>query len=240
MSGKLFGLESRHARLRCRIAGLLLLSLALPACSSLPAIRPSALPGQADIQERCRSFFPDGPHAFTHVIEARLPDESRMSAMGVVLVDPSRDWVHSMILTVEGFVLFDARHQGGLTVNRAVGPFASPDFAEKIMADVRLAFLPPPGRLTGAGLLENGFPVCRYEDDAGLARDVLGGRDFAWAVHQYDGSHSLSHRVRAYSRNAGGIPERIEISRHRFPRYGLKLTLLQAERLPAGDARLRP
>ncbi len=240
MSGKPLRLESGHARLLGRIAGLLLMSLALPACGSLPEIRPSPLPGQADIRERCRSFFPDGPHALTHVIEARLPDESRMSAMGIVLVDPSRQRVHSVIATVEGFVLFDARHQGVLTVNRAVGPFASPDFAEGIMADVRMVFLPPPGRLTAAGLLESGFPVCRYEDDAGRVRDVLAGRDFAWAVHQYDGSHGLSHGVRAYSRNAAGFPERIEIFRHAFPRYGLRLTLLQAERIPADDARLRP
>ena len=221
------------------LAFAMLMVLTLAACGSLPEIRPSALPGQADIRERCRSFFPDGPHALTHVIEARLPDESRMSAMGVVLVDPSRQMIHSVIMTVEGFVLFDARHQGELTVHRAVGPFASPDFAEGIMVDVRMVFLPPPGRLTAAGLLENGFPVCRYEDDTGRVRDVLAGRDFAWAVHQYDGSHGLSHGVRAYSRNAAGFPERIEIFRHAFPRYGLRLTLLQAERIPADDARLR-
>ncbi|OPY09426.1 MAG: hypothetical protein A4E68_00520 [Syntrophaceae bacterium PtaB.Bin095] len=240
MTGKPLRPESRRTRLRGRIAGFLLLSLTLAACGSLPEIRPSALPGQADIRELCRSFFPDGPHALTHVIEARLPDESRMSAMGVVLVDPSRQMIHSVIMTVEGFVLFDARHQGELTVHRAVGPFASPDFAEGIMVDVRMVFLPPPGRLTAAGLLENGFPVCRYEDDTGRVRDVLAGRDFAWAVHQYGGSHSLSHRVGAYSRNAAGFPERIEISRHDFPHYGLRLTLLQAERIPADDARLRP
>ena len=240
MSGKPLCRESRRTRLRGRNVGFLLLSLTLAACGSLPEIRPSALPGQADIRERCRSFFPNGPHALTHVIEARLPDESRMSAMGVVLVDPSRQLIHSVIMTVEGFVLFDARHQGGLTVHRAVGPFASPDFAEGIMADVRMVFLPPPGRLTAAGLLENGFSVCRYEDDTGGVRDVLAGRDFAWAVHQYSGSHSLSHRVGAYSRNAAGFPERIEISRHDFPRYGLRLTLLQAERIPADDARLGP
>lgn len=240
MSGNFLRTESRLARLRGRIIGLLTVSLALTACSSLPEIRPSAAPVQADIRERCRSFFPNEPHALTHAIEARLPDASRSAALGIVLVDPARKMVHSVIMTVEGFVLFEARHHGTLAVNRAVGPFADPDFAEKIMADVRLVFLPPPGRLTGAGLLENGFPVCRYEDDEGLARDVLASRDFAWAVHQYDGSRHLSRRVSAYSRNAAGMPERIEISRLRFPRYGLKLTLLQAERLSADDERLKP
>ena len=240
MSETLFRPASRSARLRGRILVALLLTLALSACGSLPEIRPSALPAEAAIRERCRSFFPDGPFALTHAVEARLPDGSRTAALGIVLVDPSRELVHCVIMTVEGFVLLDARHQRSLTVNRAVGPFAAPDFAEKILADVRLVFLPPPGRLNGAGLLESGFPVCRYEDDAGLARDVLAGRDFAWAVHQYDGGHGLSHRVRAYALNAAGIPERIEISRHSFPRYGLKLTLLQAERLSADDPRLRP
>lgn len=240
MNGNLFLGKYRHARLRSRIIGLLALILTLSACSSLPEIRPSAPPGRADVRDRCRSPFPDGPYQLTHVIEARLPDETRSSALGIVLVDPARKMVHSVIMTVEGFVLFDARHHRTLTVNRAVGPFAAPDFGERIMADVLLVFLPPPGRLIGAGLLDSGFPVCRYEDDDGLARDVLAGRDFAWAVHQYDGSHHLSRQVRAYSQNAAGIPERIEISRHQFPRYGLKLTLLQAERLSADDERLKP
>ncbi len=230
--------EHGYKRRRGPFIWLLMISLIFTACSSLPEIKSSGLPGNADIRERCRSFFPAGPYQFTHSIEARLPDESRSMVLGIVLVDPPREMIHSVIMTVEGFILFDARYHRLLTVNQAVAPFDDPEFAEKIMADIKLIFSPPAGRLIDTGALDNGFPVCRYRDEKGLTSDVLANRDFGWAINQYDSSGHLSRQVRAYSRNAEGIPERIELSRHQSPRYGLKLMLLQAERLSSDDKRL--
>jgi len=119
-----------------------MISLIFTACSSLPEIKSSGLPGKVDIRERCGSFFPAGPYQFTHSVEARLPDESRSMVLGIVLVDPPRGMIHSVIMTVEGFILFDARYHRLLTVNQAVAPFDDPEFAEKIMADIKLIFSP--------------------------------------------------------------------------------------------------
>jgi len=222
-----------------RCLWLMMIFLALAGCSSLPQIKPSGLTGNGDIRERCRSVFPAAPHQFTHAIEFSMPDGSRSTALGIVLVDSSRQMIHSVIMTVEGFVLFDARRHRLLTVNRAVAPFDAPGFAEKIMADVSLIFSPPAGQLTEAGVLENGFIVCRYRDEAGLTTDVMANEDIGWAVHQYDDDGRMSRQVRAYVQAVGGIPERIELSHHQFPRYGLNLTLLQAEQLSADDERLK-
>lgn len=217
---------------------LIFVVFVLTACSSLPEIRPPGPGLQPNLHQRCQSVFPAGPHQFVHAIEARLPDDSRVTAMGVVTLDPARGIVRCVIMTIEGFVLFDARHQQALTVDRAVYPFDSPEFAESMMADVRLVFSPPGKAVVTAGVFDNGLPGCRWRTADGSAVDVLLNPQQGWAIRQYDASDHLSRQVRAYAINQEGIPERIELSRYKFPRYTLKMRLLQVERLPQGDGRL--
>jgi hypothetical protein len=218
-----------------RFAWLFLILLPFLACSALPDIKPSGPSGQPDFHERCRTPFPVHPYRFTHEIEARLPDGSRATALGVVGVDPVRRRIHAVVMTLEGFVLFDATSEREMTVNRAVPPFDAPELAEGLLGDIRFILLPPDGDLQAAGLLEKGLPVCRYRGKSGLNVDVIANPGWGWLVNEYDGSDHLSRQVRLYAFNVAGFPERIELVRHCPPSYGLKMTLLQAERLNTED-----
>jgi hypothetical protein len=218
--------------------GLIFIAFVMTACSSLPEIKPPGPGLQPILLEWCQSIFPDAPHQFVHAIEARLPDDSRATAMGIVTLDPARGIIQCVIMTIEGFVLFDARYQQAVTVNRAVYPFDSPEFAESMMADIRLVFFPPGKALVTAGVLDKGFPGCRWQTADGLAVDVLLNQRLGWVIRQYDTSDHISRQVRAYALNPEGIPEKIELSHYKFPSYTLKMTLLQVERLPQGDGRL--
>lgn len=211
----------------------------LTACSSLPEIKPAGPDLQPNLRERCQSVFPAGPHQFVHSIEARLPDDSRSMAIGIVTLDPGTDVIRCVIMTIEGFVLFDARYQQAVTVNRAVYPFDSPEFAKNMMADIRFIFFQPGGQFVAEGVFSNGFAGCRWRDSEGLAVDVVLNQQRGWLIRQYDVSDHLSGQVRANALNPEGIPGEIELSRYRFPGYTLKMTLLQAERLPEGDERLK-
>lgn len=211
----------------------------LVACSNLPEIRPAAPDLQPNLRQRCQMAFPAGPRQFVHSIEARLPDDSRAMSLGIVTLDPDRGVIHCVIMTIEGFVLFDARYQQTVTVNRAVYPFDSPEFAKSMMADIRLIFFPPGGAFVAEGVFNNGFAGCRLLNSEGFAVDVVLNQQDGWIIRQYDVSDHLSGQVRANALNREGIPEKIELSRHTFPRYALKMTLLQAERLPEGDERLK-
>jgi hypothetical protein len=226
--------------LRVFAAGGMVLALGLlAACSSLPEIRPAGPDVQPHLRERCRAVFPAGPRQFVHAIEARLPDDTRQQILGIVTLDPEKGMIHCVIMTIEGFVLFDARQGQALTVNRAVPPFDSPAFAARMMADIRLVFVLPGGTLTAAGVFKNGFPGCRWQDADGLAVEILLDEKGGWAIRQYDVGDGLSGEVRAYALNAEGLPEKIELSRRRFPGYTLRMTLVQGETLSPDDERLR-
>lgn len=218
---------------------LIFFACLLAACSSLPEIRPVAPGLQPNLRGRCQTVFPAGPRQFIHSIEARLPDDSRMMMLGIVTMDPDRDFIHCVLMTIEGFILFDARYRQTVSVNRAVYPFDSPEFAQDMMADIRLIFFPPSGRLVSEGVFSNGFAGCRWQNSEGFAVDVLINRQRGWIIQQYDVSDHMSGQVRAHALNPEGIPERIELSRRKFPSYTLKMTLLQAERLPKWDERLK-
>jgi hypothetical protein len=211
----------------------------LMACSSLPQIKPVGPDLQPNLRERCQSVFPVGPRQFVHSIEARLPDDSRSMAVGIVTLDPGTGVVHCVIMTIEGFVLFDARYQQAVTVNRAVYPFDSLEFAKNMMEDIRFIFLQPGGALVATGVFDNDFPGCRWRNSDGLAVDVVLNQQRGWLIRKYDVSDHVSGQVRAYALNPEGIPGGIELSRHKFPSYTLKMTLLQAERLQQGDERLK-
>jgi len=217
---------------------LIFMVFVLTACSSLPEIKPAGPGLQPNLRQRCQAVFPAGPHQFVHAIEARLPDDSRATAMGIVTLDSARGIIRCVIMTIEGFVLFDVRYQQAVTVDRAVHPFDSPEFAESMMADIRLVFFPPGKAFVTAGVFDNGLPGCRWRNADGSAVDVLLNQQHGWAIRQYDVSDHLSRQVRAYALNPEGTPEKIELSRYKFPSYTLKMTLLQGERLPQGDERL--
>jgi hypothetical protein len=210
----------------------------LMACSSLPQIKPAGPDLLPNLRERCQSVFPAGPHQFVHSVEAILPDNSRSMAVGIVTLDPDKGVVSCVIMTLEGFVLFDARYQQAVTVNRAVYPFDSPEFAKNMMADIRFIFFQPDGALAATGVFDNDFPGCRWRNTDGLAVDVVLNQQRGWLIRKYDVSDHVASQVRAYALNPEGIPGKIELSRYSFPGYTLKMTLLQAERLQQGDDRL--
>lgn len=217
-------------------AALILLTVLCTACSTLPAIRPLDAAGTQAAAENCRRPFLDAPHRFVHAIEAGLPERSMGTVLGVTLFDPPSGIVRSALLTLEGFVLLDARYDKGLQVNRAVPPFDAPSFAENMMDDIRLIFLAPQGRLLQAGTLGNGAVACRYEAPRGQTIDVIVRRDDAWEIGTYGSHNEPLRRVEAFSVK-NRIPETVELTGFFTVDYKLRLTLISAEPVSPEDVR---
>ena len=78
----------------------------------------------------------------------------------------------SVLMTLEGFVVFDGEYDGRLTVHRALPPFDSPHFADGLMEDIRLVFFEPEGPVVARGTLRTGGPVRRYRLPDGGTVDV--------------------------------------------------------------------
>lgn len=159
--------------------------------------------------------------------------------LGVTVVDPASKSIRSAIMTIEGFVLFDAQYEKKLYVHRALPPFEGKDFAEYIMEDIRLVFLPPEGRLSDAGLLEDGSTICRYEEKHGKIMDVIVHRDDTWEIGTYRNRYKQLRKVSAFPLR-DGIPAILELTAFESGHYSLRLNLISAEPASFEETQLRP
>ena len=219
---------------RCSL--ILMLTAFLISCSLLPVIR-RADPAAVDNIRRCRRPFLNIPYRVIHSIEATLPGGKTGTVVGITVFDPAGT-IHSVIMTIEGFVLFDARYEKDVCVNRAVPPFNAEHFAAYIMEDIRLIFLAPKGQLSDAGVLEDGSTICRYYGNQNKIVDVVVHQDDTWEIETYCGSRKRLRKIRAFSIR-DGIPELLELTGFGLPDYSLRLKLISAEPVTAQEAEVR-
>jgi hypothetical protein len=204
--------------------------LLLLACAHLPPITPIATaPSSGPGQESC-SIFPDGEWQFLHSIRAEMPGGMNFVMMGLTVMSSRLRTSRSVIMTLEGFVVFDGEHDQYLIVHRALPPFDSPHFAGGLMDDIRLIFLEPDGPVTGFGELANGSLVCRHATPDGGTVDIGCKRDGGWELRRYSPAQRLTRTVTVLpgARNNAGFPERLELSACGDQTYKLVMTLVEA------------
>jgi hypothetical protein len=207
-------------------------------CARLPVIKPVDPAAMPDARERCRRPFLDMPYRFIHSIEVSFPGGMTGTVIGVTVIDPAAKTIHSVIMTIEGFVLFDARYEKEVRVNRAVRPFDAEQFAGYMMDDVRLMFLAPEGKLADAGVRTDGSTVCRYHGNKDTIVDVVVHKDESWDIETYSSSHELLRKIRAVDvRNR--IPGMVELRGFGFREYSLHLKLISEEMVAPEVNRLR-
>ncbi len=218
---------------------ILILILFLISCSRLPIIKPVDQEVLPDIMRRCHQPFVDIPYRFVHAIEVTMPGGGAGTVVGVTVIDPASGTIHSVIMTIEGFVLFDAQYEKEVLVKRAVPPFNARHFAKYMMEDVRLILLAPQGRITSAGILEDGSTICRYDGSQGKIVDVIVHQDYSWEIGTYSDSHETIRRVNASSVK-DWIPALVKLTAFDSWDYSLLLRLIDAEPVSAGAIRLQP
>ncbi len=150
-------------------------------------------------------------------------------------MDPSLQTVDCALMTVEGFVLFQAHMGKTLRVERAMPPFDRAGFAAGITDDIRLIFLEPvaasfqTGRRGGPGTPAE-KTVCRYIGKAGAATDVRPGS--RWQIDRYTLRGGVVRTVTAESAGGrAGFPGRIKLKATGPAGYTLEMKLLSAVRV---------
>ena len=206
---------------------VLLMASFLFSCSHLPVIKPGE-PSAVALIEQCRRPYPAVPYRFVHAIEVVLPGGSSGTMIGVTLVDPKAAAVQSVMMTLEGFVLFDGTYDKKVRVDRAVPPFDKPEFAKNMLDDVRLLYLAPEGRPMHAGTLKDGAVICRYIGTQYPVMDVIVHRDGSWEIDGYSESEEAKRRIKAGSVK-NGIPETVELKAYEAWDYTLRMSLISAE-----------
>lgn len=216
---------------------LLVLCCLVPACGTLPKLKPGKDNAQIFLPQACRAVFPEGRWQFFHSIEAAFPGGGENLLMGVTVVDTARRTIDCALMTVEGFVLFQAHMGKALRVDRAMPPFDREGFAGGMLADIQLMFLAPAAEAVATGqLAEDGFPeqrpVCRYTGNRGIITDVMPGADSRWQLRRYSPQGRLTRTVVAENRGGqAGFPGTLTLTAHGLAGYTLALKLVNAVHL---------
>ena len=198
-------------------------------CASLPPLKPLDAAMKSAVLSECRSPFLPVKYRLVHSLEALLPGGGTTTAIGVLVADPRNGNFRSVLITIEGWILFDI--EGGATpiVHRAVPPFDPPAFARRMAEDIGLAFFAPGGEPILWGEGEKGFRGCRYARPGGGFVDVLKGEDGAREIRLYGTGQELLKRVKIPFLEKPGLAEELEIRGESWPSYGLRLRLIEAE-----------
>jgi hypothetical protein len=218
--------------IQCRIVPVLLTVLAAGACTAPYALKPLDPALMSTVSAGCERPFLKTTHRLVHALEADLPDGKKGGGIGVLLADPRKRTFRSMLITVEGWMLFDIEKGETLTVRRAVPPFDSPGFARRMEEDIALAFFPPVAAPLAWGQGEDGATVCRFGSADGRKVDVLDRGGGTMEVRLYGDGQDLRKRVVISSFNRDGLAERIEIRSSVWPSYTLRLRLIESEAVP--------
>ena len=203
-------------------------------CGGLPRVYPAA--GSADSQPGrvCRDPFPEGDWQLLHSIEATLPGGKKGFLMGLTVISSTNGTARVVIMTLEGFVIFDAVYDGQITVERAVTPFDSEVFANGLIEDINLIFFKPSGSITTSGSLKSGAAVCRYQKPDGRQVDIISQGTPIWEIRQYRPDNRLAQTVKIMSAKETnladhmGIADKIELKAHGSPGYTLVMDLVEA------------
>ena len=206
---------------------LWLLALLLAAgpygCAGPPVLVPA---GDASF---CPAIFLQGRWQVVHAIEATYPDASRGLLVGVTQLSSSNRTLDCTLMTVEGFVLFQASDAGNLEIRRALPPFDRPGFAAGLLADVRLVLLAPAGGAT-SGRTADGRAVCRYACAGDQTTDIA-AEPGGWRLERFDAAGRL-RRTAILRTSTGNLPQHISLQAHGAAGYRLNLKLISAACLP--------
>lgn len=217
-------LQTSKSNLSLRPFFLLAALLLCAGCLTVPET--PLLPGAPEDLERCVALFPSGPWVSIHKIEAAINGGLSSSLIGITKGDPAGRKLHTVLLTPEGFVLFEAEGNGDtISVLKALSPFDSPAFAKGLMEDVDLLFLPPEGGASKWGRTADGAVLCQWKRSDGYREDI--SLSAAVKILLLDGQGDLVKEARFMGPFVKGLASRMELNARKPAPYTLKMTLLQ-------------
>jgi hypothetical protein len=204
------------------LLGFLILSIG---CVSSP--KKTLGPGSPDDLPGCYILFPTEPWESVHRIEATIRGGSSL-LLGVTKGEPSEHWLQSVLLTPEGFILFDAElREGRIAVRKAVAPFDSPAFARGLMEDVSLLFLPPQVKPTTWRKETDGTMICNWEGRDESHTEIRGSIDSGWRILRRDKKGKVIKEVALNGPLVNGLASRVELRAFKPASYRIRMTLVQ-------------
>jgi hypothetical protein len=208
--------------------GTCLLGFLILSAGCIPISKTTLVPGSPEDLPRCYAIFPAEPWESVHKIEATFRGGGSFSLLGVTKGEPSERKLQSLLLTPEGFILFDAElRDGEMAVRKAVAPFDSPVFARGLMEDVSLLFLPPRVKPTGWEKKTDGAMICNWEGPEDSDTEVTGSMERGWRILRRDKYREVIKEVVLKGPFVNGLASHVELRASEPAPYTLRMTLVQ-------------
>ena len=193
-----------------------------------PISKTTLIPDSPDDLPGCYAIFPARPWESVHRIEATIKGGGSSSLLGVTKGEPSERRLQSLLLTPEGFILFDAElSEGGIAVRKAVAPFDSPAFARGLMEDVTLLFLPPQVKPTAWGKETDGTMICNWQDRDDSHTEISGSMDSGWRILRQNKKGKAIKEIILKGPFVNGLASHVELRTFEPASYTLRMTLVQ-------------
>ncbi len=210
----------------CCLFKIAFLTLILAACVAVPQCKP--LSPQSGTT--CPDIFPDKAFRAIHKIEMNNALFGKSIFIGAAKVEPQRDALHAVLMSVEGMVLFEAKVEGGdLLVISAFPPLNDPDFTRELMADVLFLLLKPAAAPAETGADEQGLTACRWPTEAGGVLEQTLMREGAIRMRRYDKQRRTIKEAVALPPFDRGMPTQIRMRSFIPVNYTIELTLINME-----------
>ena len=214
--------------IRRKVLDICLLGFFILSIGCVPKSKTTLSPGSPDDLPGCYAIFPAEPWESVHRIEATIRGGSS-SLLGVTKGEPSERTLQSLLLSPEGFVLFDAeRREDGVVIRKAVPPFDSPAFASGLAEDVTLLFLRPKAKPTAWEKEKNGTMICKWKGPDNSQTEITGSMDRSWQILRSDEYGEVTKEIVLSGPFLNGLASRIEYRGFKPVPYTLRMTLIQA------------
>ncbi len=206
--------------------------LILISCNTLPEIRPF-VSNNHTVTDPKKIFLNNKSRLF-HSIEADLPGGSKGFVMGITVADPATQTLHSVIMSYEGLVLFEAVYDKSVVIKRGIGQFNSKEFADGLINDIRLIFFAPSGNPAESGELNN-KSVFRYNATDDKIIDIILIDDLKFKINVYSKEKSLIRTLQISlcedkkPLNKNALPCNIHLKAPGLMGYSLNMVLIKRE-----------
>jgi hypothetical protein len=209
---------------KIRIPSLFAAMVLCAGCLTAP--KTPLVPGAPEDLDRCVALFPSEPWECVHTIEAVIQGGMSSSLLGITKGDPAGRRLHTVLLTPEGFILFEAEQLGdAISVLKAVAPFDSPAFARGLMEDVNLLFFAPQREPSKWGRTADGGVFCQWESPAGYREEL--SLSTVMKISLVDRHENLVKEALLTPPFVKGLASQMELRSHKPAPYRLKMTLLR-------------
>jgi hypothetical protein len=187
------------------------------------------------------SPFPVQSFRIIHTIDISLPLEEKSSLIGITIIDFTSDRVRSVLISVEGLVLFDGMsHHGIIKVFRAVAPLDTNTFAQNLFADVRFLFMPHKENLMEIGRYKEGQLVCRWRNEKKEVIETVIGNAGGWTLTQYNSDLSKRKEAKVLPPSSNGFSKIMVMKIYGALAYSFRFELVEAEFMQSSDSLFEP